>query len=352
MPRPVTTPSAGRPVAVALASTPSSTNDPSSTQQVDALAGRQLALTADLLQRPLVGRDRPLHGVVDLLPHGRNATWWPATTSYRWWTGSWTKYCPNVRTVKTAPSLRRPRRSHWSPATAANEPAMASAASLQLAGDDGRILLAVAIGDGGDVLVPVGELRVVLGRASGRGRWSNSRNTSRTWQAYSSGDHTSGRGRSPNVRPGQDVLPLGGVGPHELGNVPDVDGPGVEPALRARPLEHPRPVLVVRRDHPAHARHGVHGCKHGVSPMYPCGGSGIIVISKSNGRADVRSGGNHDRRCGRHHRFGGAEDRECGRHSRFLRVWGSLPPPLTRAQSPPCDDPAMHLPHEDGRSTR
>ena len=43
-------------------------------QQVDALAGGQLALAPELLQAPLVGRERSLHGVVDLLTHGRHAT--------------------------------------------------------------------------------------------------------------------------------------------------------------------------------------------------------------------------------------------------------------------------------------
>ena len=43
-------------------------------QQVDALAGRELALPPQLLQPPLVGRHGPLHGVVDLLAHERHAT--------------------------------------------------------------------------------------------------------------------------------------------------------------------------------------------------------------------------------------------------------------------------------------
>ena len=51
-------------------------------------------------------------------------------TSYRWCTGSWTRYLPNVSTVNTAPSLRRPGRRHWSALTAANRPASACAASL------------------------------------------------------------------------------------------------------------------------------------------------------------------------------------------------------------------------------
>ena len=37
----------------------------------------------------------------------------------------------------------------------------------QFAGDDQRVLLAVALGDGGHVLVPVGELRIVLGEHQG-----------------------------------------------------------------------------------------------------------------------------------------------------------------------------------------
>src|SRR5215475_3389799 len=51
-------------------------------------------------------------------------------TSYRWCTGSWMKYLPNVSTVNTAPSLRRPGRRHWSPLTAANRSASACPASL------------------------------------------------------------------------------------------------------------------------------------------------------------------------------------------------------------------------------
>ena len=64
----------------------------------------------------------------------------------------------------------------------------------QLGRDDRRLLFAVALGDGSLVLVPVDE----NGSSSvsiRRRRRSNRRNTSRTWQAYSSGDHTSGCGR-------------------------------------------------------------------------------------------------------------------------------------------------------------
>ena len=43
-------------------------------QQVDALAGRQLVLPADLGERPLVGLQRPLDRLVDLLAHGANGT--------------------------------------------------------------------------------------------------------------------------------------------------------------------------------------------------------------------------------------------------------------------------------------
>ena len=65
VPRPVTTPSAGSPSAMALARTPSSTNDPPLEQQVDALAGGQLALAADLRQRPLFGNEGPSGRVVE-----------------------------------------------------------------------------------------------------------------------------------------------------------------------------------------------------------------------------------------------------------------------------------------------
>ena len=58
------------------------------------------------------------------------ATCWAPVTSYRWCTGSWMKYLPNVSTVNMAPSLRRPGRRHWSALTAANRPASACAASL------------------------------------------------------------------------------------------------------------------------------------------------------------------------------------------------------------------------------
>ena len=68
VPRPVTTPSAGRPVGHRVGEHAVLDERAGVEQQVDALAGRQLALAADLLERPLVGRDRPLDGVVDLVP--------------------------------------------------------------------------------------------------------------------------------------------------------------------------------------------------------------------------------------------------------------------------------------------
>ena len=74
VPRPVTTPSAGRPGGSGVGEHAVLDERAGVEQQVDALAGGQLALAADLLQGPLVGRQRSLHGVVDLLTHARHAT--------------------------------------------------------------------------------------------------------------------------------------------------------------------------------------------------------------------------------------------------------------------------------------
>jgi probable F420-dependent oxidoreductase len=54
-------------------------------------------------------------------------------TSYRWCTGSWTRYLPNVSMVNAAPSLRRPGRCHVSPLTVANRSASGAAAAVSSA---------------------------------------------------------------------------------------------------------------------------------------------------------------------------------------------------------------------------
>ena len=101
----------------------------------------------------------------------------------------------------------------------------------------------VALLDGGRVLVPVrrsaGRPRVSISRS----RSSYSRYTSRTWQAYSSGDHTSRRGRLAPRRPAPSSSRASA--PRSRAAAPaDVargsTSSGVEAALRARPLAAPR----------------------------------------------------------------------------------------------------------------
>ena len=79
-------------------------------------------------------------------------------------------------------------------ATPAKPSAIASAASASSAGDDGGVLLVVALLDArwrpGPSWRTAGRPRSSMSRAGG----SNTGSTSRTWQAYSSGDQTSGPG--------------------------------------------------------------------------------------------------------------------------------------------------------------
>ena len=72
---------------------------------------------------------------------------------------------------------------------------MASAALAELFRDALRLLRPVPVVEGGGVLVPVLELRVVLGEHQ-FDPLGNIRHTSRTWQPYSSADQTAGCGRS------------------------------------------------------------------------------------------------------------------------------------------------------------
>ena len=128
-----------------------------------------------------------------------------------------------MRTVNTAPSLRRPDAVPLLALDRGERRRHGVAGRRQLGGHDGRVLGVVALGDGRLVLVPVGEQRVVLVEHQARAARSNSRNTSRTWQPYSSGDQTSGRGRSADVGRASTRCHAGGVGPDQRRDVGDVD---------------------------------------------------------------------------------------------------------------------------------
>ncbi len=106
---------------------------------------------------------RALAGIAPGSPPPRSGVAEPVT-SYRWCTGSCMKYLANVSTVNEAPSLRRPGRSHSSPARAAKRAAIASAAAASSAGDGRGVLGVVAVRERGLVLVPVRVKRVVLGQ--------------------------------------------------------------------------------------------------------------------------------------------------------------------------------------------
>ena len=116
----------------------------------------------------------------------------------------------SVSTVNTAPSLRRPVRVHPAPArrrTASAERRRPRPARRRPWRGPAR---RTARCDRRLVLVPVGEQRVVLVQHQ-RQPLVEDAVTSRTWQAYSSGDHTPGAGRSRDVRAAEHLLPGGGV---------------------------------------------------------------------------------------------------------------------------------------------
>ena len=111
-----------------------------------------------------------------------------------------------------------------------------------------RILQVVSLGDGGFVLVPVGELRdrpppTSAPPASIRGERHRGHGT-----PYSSADQQSSRGRSRAKRIGEERRPRRGRIARQPPDRFALNGRGVEPALVALPLEHPRPILRLRFD--------------------------------------------------------------------------------------------------------
>jgi probable F420-dependent oxidoreductase len=121
-------------------------------QPLDASGGFAPAALGDLASAVtgLMSLDRPERPVVfPALDASQPAEYRRPVTSYRWCTGSWMRYRPNVSTVNAAPSLRRPGRRHWSGLTPANRSASGSAAApswrATSAGSCSRYRSAVAV---------------------------------------------------------------------------------------------------------------------------------------------------------------------------------------------------------------
>jgi probable F420-dependent oxidoreductase len=101
-------------------------------QPLDASGGFAPAALGDLASvvTGLMSLHRPERPVLSPAPDASQpGEYRRPVTSYRWCTGSWMKYRPNVSMVNAAPSLRRPVRRHWSWPTPANRVASGSAAA-------------------------------------------------------------------------------------------------------------------------------------------------------------------------------------------------------------------------------
>ena len=214
-------------------------------------------------------------------------------TSHRWCTGSCVKYWPNVRTVKAGAVAATTRAVPLVAVDRGKRPGDGVGGDRQFAGDGDRVLLAVALGDGGHILVPVGELRIVLGEHQGEPLFEQLEHVT---------DVTPVLERRPDVGtrpltyrgPDQDVLPGSGVVPHDPRDVGDVEGTGIETALRALAFEHPRPVLVVSR-HVGHRRTvGTGVARHARARGFPDvarAGSVIIDVSVRTPGSNARAAG-------------------------------------------------------------
>ena len=120
--------------------------------------------------------------------------------------------------------------------------------------DDRGHLLVVAPLDGGRVLVPVRELRLVLGHHRREPLVEDLVHVVDV-AGVLQGRPDAGCRTDGDLRVTHEREPHDGVGADPVGQVGDADGRGVVPALGARPLEDPGPVLGVGRDRPG-ARHG------------------------------------------------------------------------------------------------
>ena len=176
------------------------------------------------------------------------------STSQRWWTGSWIRYRANESTVNDAPSLRRPCAATRRP-TPRRTVGEILAGRGEVDGDHRRVLLVVALGhavSSWSQLANSGSSSSIISAS----RVRNSRNTSRTCAAYSSVDHDRERAGDGDRSAGaaSTATHAAAFVPHHAGHRCGSDRAGIEAALGARPLEHPRPVLVVGNDRVGHRR--------------------------------------------------------------------------------------------------
>ena len=138
-------------------------------------------------------------------------------------------------------------RSHCSPVTPAYSVGHPGRRLGQLAGDRRRVLLVVALrppSRPGPSSRTTGRPRSSI-RAT---RSAKSRCTSRTWQAYSSGDHMSAPGGRRRVGPPARAASAPRSSRIRSARSPRRPRGGVEAALGARAGQHPGPVLGVRLD--------------------------------------------------------------------------------------------------------
>jgi len=107
-----------------------------------------------------------------------------------------------------------------------------------------RVLCPVAVLDGGGVLVPVGEQRIVLRPDQLDPSVEDPQDVAHVAGVLQRRPDLRCRADG-RVRAGEDLRPRCGLSQHEPGQIGDVDVRGDEAALRARLVEDERPVLVL-----------------------------------------------------------------------------------------------------------
>ena len=151
--------------------------------------------------------------------------------------------------MNSSPLLRRPRRAHWLPVAPrrtvpATAPAASTSSRRRSPGPGGSSRRRPRSGPGPSWRTP-GRPRAASARPARR----TARCTSRTWQAYSSGDHTSDDGPLGRVGLGEQLAPGAARGRAAAAAARSTSSAlRVEPAVGALHPEHPGPVLGVGLD--------------------------------------------------------------------------------------------------------
>ncbi len=156
-------------------------------------------------------------------------------------------YRVNVSTVNVAPSLRVPRTVQVVGTERVEAGGEHRRRFVDLAGHPRGILFVVAVVHGRDVLVPVGERRVVVGEHQLQPLVVETEHITHVAGVLECGPAIIRRPHG-DVVSSEHVTPGDGVAANEAGDVGDRHRRRVESTLVAGALEHPGPVLRIGRD--------------------------------------------------------------------------------------------------------